>query len=272
MSFVRRHPVTIYFTAAFAVSWTAVALLSGPSHFPLSADTSAVPMPVLYTAMLLGPSTSSLALTAATDGAPGLRRLRQRLFTLRAPAGIWIMAVLGTPLLAAVVLSALSLATRDVERPATYVQAHPALLGSGLVAGVLVGALEELGWSGFAAPRLRERFGVAGTGLVIGVLWGAWHFPLFWEADTFSAPRPFVLLLLRLFGWLPAFRVLLVWLQERTKSLPVVMAAHASLVLGVTAIVPASMPRPALLAWLIAWSAVLAAAALVVARAKTKTG
>jgi hypothetical protein len=59
-------------------------------------------------------------------------------------------------------------------------------------------------------------------------VWGAWHFPLFWEADSFSAPLPFAILRARLFAWLPPFRVVLIYLHERTRSLPLVMLMHAA--------------------------------------------
>ena len=41
--------------------------------------------------------------------------------------------------------------------------------GYGLLGG---GLLEELGWTGFAVRRLRQRYGVLRTGLFVGVLWG----------------------------------------------------------------------------------------------------
>ncbi|RKN83544.1 CPBP family intramembrane glutamic endopeptidase [Ulvibacterium marinum] len=47
----------------------------------------------------------------------------------------------------------------------------------GIIGG---GLLEELGWSGYVTPKLREKYSVVKTGLIIGVFWGAWHFlPVF---------------------------------------------------------------------------------------------
>lgn len=45
-----------------------------------------------------------------------------------------------------------------------------------LIAGPLA---EEFGWRGFAQPRLRTRFGLVGTSLLLGAVWAAWHLPLY---------------------------------------------------------------------------------------------
>ena len=92
---------------------------------------------------------------------------------------------------------------------------------------LLVGSFEDIGWTGIAVPHLRSRHSILTTGLAVGVVWGAWHFPLFWEGDSFSATLPLAILLTRLFSWLPPFRVLLIWIHDRTESLPVVMFMHA---------------------------------------------
>jgi membrane protease YdiL (CAAX protease family) len=108
------------------------------------------------------------------------------------------------------------------------------LLGvvSGLVGG---GFLEELGWTGFAVPHLRARYDVFRTGLIVGVLWGAWHLLIiFWMSGAASQGVPLaVFLTVRgcdlLAGQLPAFRILMVWVYDQTGSLLVVMLMHASL-------------------------------------------
>jgi len=50
--------------------------------------------------------------------------------------------------------------------------------------------LEELGWTGFAMPRLRLRYAVLGTGLIVGGLWGAWHLPInYWASGVTSGEQ-----------------------------------------------------------------------------------
>jgi hypothetical protein len=65
--------------------------------------------------------------------------------------------------------------------------------------------------------------------------------PLFWEADSFAGAVPFTMLLVRLVSWLPAFRLLMVWVHDRTGSLPLAMFMHASLVANQLIF----LPRPA---------------------------
>jgi membrane protease YdiL (CAAX protease family) len=124
------------------------------------------------------------------------------------------------------------------------------LLGA-LGPAIVVGSLEEIGWTGFATPHLRLRQSILATGLVIGVVWGAWHFPLFWQPDSFSGALPLVILLTMLFSWLPPLRVLLVWVHDRTLSLPVVMLMHAAVSFVTLTVRPEGLTGTRLLASLL---------------------
>jgi hypothetical protein len=93
------------------------------------------------------------------------------------------------------------------------------------------------------------------TGLIVGLLWGAWHFLVNLEADTFSGVLPFALLIARLFTWLPAYRVLMVWVYDRTESQLVVTLMHVSLV-ATTGILDPVISGGSLLVFLLAKAAV----------------
>jgi len=47
------------------------------------------------------------------------------------------------------------------------------------------GLFEENGWRGFTLPLLLKRFSPLGATLILGLLWGTWHFPV--KFDLFSA-------------------------------------------------------------------------------------
>jgi uncharacterized protein len=124
----------------------------------------------------------------------------------------------------------------------------------------MVGIFEELGWTGFAIPRMRQRYGVLGTGLIVGLLWGAWHFPLFvWGSGVTSVALPPALyLLVFLFTWLPVYRVLMVWIYDRTESLLVAILMHISLVASNAILVlPLALAGVAGVTYDLVWAAML---------------
>jgi len=67
----------------------------------------------------------------------------------------------------------------DYARPAS-VALGPALLLAILTAALLDqgGVLEEIGWRGYATPKLEDYFmSPLGAALLVGVMWGVWHVP-----------------------------------------------------------------------------------------------
>ncbi len=55
------------------------------------------------------------------------------------------------------------------------------------------GGIEEFGWRGFLQPELQERLSVLTASLVVGVLWWAWHLPLFLGHPNFTPDLLFVI-------------------------------------------------------------------------------
>lgn len=86
----------------------------------------------------------------------------------------WYGTLLISPLFAAIVLFALSLVSPSFVPGIVTSNDKAALLVFGLVGGLAAGFFEELGWTGFAVPKLRLRHSVLVTGLMVGLLWGAW--------------------------------------------------------------------------------------------------
>jgi membrane protease YdiL (CAAX protease family) len=229
-AFIKRHPVLTYFALVFAISWGGILIVVGPDGIPMTTGTFEA-MPLLgLVAMLAGPSVAGLLMTGVVYGKAGFRELLSRLLRWRVGARWYAVALLTAPLLTTAVHLALSLFSREF-RPDIFTAGDlAALLLFAMVAGLMVGFFEELGWTEFAVPMLRRRHGMLATGLVVGILWGAWHFFFSWKSDSFSGALPLALLLASLFSWLPAYRVLMGWVYDHTASLLVAVLMHASLV------------------------------------------
>jgi len=207
---------------------------------------------LVYLAMLAGPSVAGIVMTAVVDGGNGLRAYGARLVKWRVDPIWYAVALVTAPLTLALAMLTL----------APFSKAFiPAFLGNGAIdpagpiradnlrqflllgisVGVGAGLFEELGWTGFAIPNLLKRHSVIGTGLLTGVLWGAWHLlaVLWGSASSFGdVPIP-VFMLVALFAFLPPYRVLMVRVYERTGSLLVAILMHASLTASMIIIGPA---------------------------------
>jgi membrane protease YdiL (CAAX protease family) len=247
MAFIKRHAVLLYFVLTFAISFSGILIVAGPGAFLGTAEEGDVLDPSLYLAMLLGPSISGILLTGLVAGKAGLRELLSRLLRWRVGARWYAVALLTYPLTMTAILGALALISPQVL-PATFVPADSVtLLLSGIVAGLAAGFFEELGWTGFAIPKLRLQYGVVLTGLIVGLLWGAWHYPLFTaSASSATAVAPVLMLAVLLFSFLPPFRVLMVWVYERTQSLLVAILMHASFAGSTVALALVAPGLPAL--------------------------
>lgn len=234
--FIKRHALLTYYALTFAISWGAVLGMMGLTDIPTTKAQIEAMLPVAIVAMLLGPSLSGLLLIGLVDGKEGLRDLRSRLGRWRVGARWYALALLLAPLIILAVLMALALIS-PAYLPGIFTRDDKlARLFLGLVSAVVTGICEELGWTGFVTPRLRQRYSVLATGLIIGVLWGVWHIVpmVIMPSVAYSAPfSPAVYIAVRtlsfLVGSLVAFRVLMVWVYDRTQSLLLLILMHTGL-------------------------------------------
>jgi membrane protease YdiL (CAAX protease family) len=242
--FIERHPVLSFYVLTFAVSWGGILAVVGLGGLPSNPAQLARMIPVMVLAMLVGPTLSSILLTGMASGRPGYRDLLTRLLTWRFGTNWYAIALLTAPLVLMVVPVVLSLRSHDFLPRIVTESNKGSLLVMGFVVGAAAGLFEELGWTGFAIPRLRSRFGALGTAAIVGLLWGAWHLPVnvlasFTPSGTISTLSLISTLLFSL-ALLPAYRILMVLVWDHTGSLLLAMLMHASLtasniILGATA-------------------------------------
>ena len=226
MSCIKKHSVLTYYVLAFAISWGIALVLLGPDGF-LGAKQTTETLIRAGLLGLLGPSLAGIFLIAFVHGRTGLRELMSRLLKWRVGARWYAVALLTAPLIYTAITLILLQTSRDFLPAILTSEDKDSLLLAGLGMGILVAMFEELGWTGFVTPQLRQRYGILTTGLLMGLLWGVWHYPLFSESALSSKTiSPVVYLVVLLFSWLLPYRILMVWVYDRTGSLLLAILMH----------------------------------------------
>lgn len=235
-----------YFAVAFGVAWAGVLLVAAArTGFPAPRLTRGSDRFLVFLAMLAGPSSAALGLTALWGGLAGLRELAAQLGRWRIGAR-WYALLLVAPGILALTLGALAIAWPSFTPPILRgAPLRPAITVT-LVAGLGAGLFEELGWTGLATPRLLERWPWPRAGLLLGLVWAVWHLPAdYWGSATYGA-----LWGLHFLEWvaaLAAFRMLMTWACSRTRSLLLGVLLHASFTGSQALLWPAVAPGQELL-------------------------
>ena len=221
---------TVFFLIAYGVMWTCFATVAA-AHIPAAS-------PLGFVLLYLGtfaPALSAISVTAIAGGRAGVRALFAGAF--RTPAAAWwfVFAVAYMPaikLTAALIHRvALGMWPRFGTEPLILIP-----LAIAISTPVQIG--EELGWRGFALPRMSAAMGPRSASLVLGLLWAFWHLPQFFipEADTYS--QSFVIFVLQVI----AMSVAMAWLyQKASGNLWPLMVMHDA-VNNTKDIVPSATP------------------------------
>lgn len=210
-------PLFQFFLLAFALMWVCfftVALVPIPTGTVLG-----------QSLVLLGafaPSLAALLVTARTEGRRGVGTLLRGVIKWRVAARWYLFAVSYTVIvkLTVAVLHRVTLGVwPHFDAEPHYIIPFAILFSTPFQAG------EEIGWRGYALPRLAERFGLSRASVLVGVIWGCWHLPQFFirEADTYQ--QSFWVFVLGV----TALSVVLAWLWDRSGgSLLLTMLLHAA--------------------------------------------
>jgi membrane protease YdiL (CAAX protease family) len=226
-----RHPLVSFFTLAYALTWLAWSpwFLSEDGVGLLSYDGEGISDYLNTIALILGPTVSAFIMTGATEGRGGVRRLLRRIVLWRVGVGWYLFVLVGIPaiiVLSTVILPGALSSFQASAVPSTlflYVVAGPVFLFAG---GPV---FEEIGWRGFALPRLQRLYGPLVGTLVLGALWGLWHLPLFlipsWDTPHGNLRDVACFVILAM-----SIAIVITWVFNNTKSsVLLAILAHGSL-------------------------------------------
>jgi membrane protease YdiL (CAAX protease family) len=173
-----RGGLGVFWVLAFALAW-----VPWGGAWLLGGDIADPAVFALYAIGGFGPSLAAVVLWCAGRRSP--RGVRWDAVGRWLPAAVGIGAA--PAVVATLVTPVLGGPTADLSAGATAVTAAGGPLLFALVS-LFAGPLsEELGWRGYAQPRLRRRLSPLATSVVLGAVWAAWHLPLFFLTGTFQS-------------------------------------------------------------------------------------
>jgi uncharacterized protein len=226
-----RHPLLSFFAIAYALTWLAWSpwYLSESGVGLLPFDGEGISAYLNTVALLLGPTLSAFVMTGATEGRGGVRRLLRRIVLWRVGFRWYLFVLLGVPalvVLSTVVLPGALTSFDAAAVPTTlflYVVAGPVFL---FIGGPV---FEEIGWRGFALPRLQRLYGPLVGTLVLGALWGLWHLPLF-LIPSWDTPHGSLLDIALFVVLAMSIALVITWVFNNTKqSVLLAILAHGSI-------------------------------------------
>jgi membrane protease YdiL (CAAX protease family) len=205
--------LTAFFALTYAVSWTLwVAAAGAGASF----------RELLFLPGTIAPAVVALALTRLVDGRAGVRTLLRSIVRLPIGLGWYVFAVgyMATVKGVVAVLHRVATGAWPMFGDTTVL-----VIAGAILVSTPVQAGEELGWRGYALPRLARRLGLAWASIVLGAIWAAWHLPLFFIAATGTTGQSFPAYALGV----TALSVAMAWLYWRTGSLLLLMLMHAAI-------------------------------------------
>ncbi len=213
---IKKHQLITFFVLAYAIMFgvlfSFVALNPGQPIKPWSA---------VWFFSIFSPSFSALIVTGVTGGLPEIKKLLAGFTRWKVDLRwyFWAAFLIFGPL-------AISLTYKLIMRSSSGFLPENSLTS---MLGMILFKLfsgpisEEMGWRGFALPRLQERYSALKSSLILGVIWCCWHIPLFFTtgADQMSIPFPIYLVLVL------TLAIFLTWLYNNTQgSLVITVMGH----------------------------------------------
>lgn len=179
-----KRNVLNFFIITFIFSWLLWLpfVLSGFEVIQLSEAVSSL-MTLAVMIGAFGPMIAAVILIGRKEGKPGIKQFFRKAFSFRIKPIYYLLAFLLPMIITAISHYIVNFTGIDILPDNLFpenlaipviVLVVPYFLFI-LIAG---GGQEEFGWRGYAQQPLQQRFGILGGSILLGIIWGVWHLPL----------------------------------------------------------------------------------------------
>jgi uncharacterized protein len=219
---MRSRPLAVFFSLAFAVTW----VVWVPRALLAPTSPGGGLFEGLGAVWTYGPAIAAVLAAAWTGGRSGLAELGGRAARWRVGAWWYVVALVVLPTLLLGLTIGLGLLTGGDVEVRSLEAGVSGLLVAFVVLSLSDGLGEEIGWRGWALPRLLERVRATEASVLLGLVWAAWHLPLHATAGSYLADVPPWVL----FARLPATSIVFTWVFRHTHgSALVAVLLHGAL-------------------------------------------
>ncbi len=224
---MQQHPLFSFFFIAYAGTW----IMLIPSILSVWGALKGDFTLTQILSIFAGPFLAAIIMARITEGKAGMLRLRQRSRHWRAGWQWYLFILVGIPalILLGIIIQPGTLASFQGLSPVLLVS-YPVNFVAVFFA---VGLSEEIGWRGFALPRLQPRYGPLWGTLFLGVLWAFWHLPRFLLPEHGGGPGIGLATVLKNFSvfflMVMALAIIFTWVFNHTRgSIFTAILAHAA--------------------------------------------
>ena len=141
-------------------------------------------------AFWIGLTVATYVTAAITGGWPAIKDILLRLIRWRVQP-VWYLVALGVTGLLSLIAMGIYLVLGGTNQVGVLLSSQD-LVPSLLFQTFFFLLTEETAWRGFALPRLQAGYSALNASLILGVLWGFWHLPLFLIPGSFQSTLPFL--------------------------------------------------------------------------------
>lgn len=223
---LKRHPLLFFFILTFVITWGlgASTLLFGEKLYTFFGEFG--PGNPIYHIAVYAPAISAFAMIGLMKGRGGILAYLRRLLHWKVGVRWYLLVLVGIP---AVYLCARVLSHFIIGTPLAY-PISPWYLAVPTALWMMIyipGAMEEIGWRGFALPLLQARYSALRASLILGLIWAIWHLPAFFMVAYYQEGGKMLESLSLFILWASVVSVLMTTIYNGTMgSIPIAILAH----------------------------------------------